>query len=150
MFKQLSANPLGQDAVVLVVDADTDDGYRIARELLCAGCRVTATAHCPADLVRIMHGYGADRVLAVAADMHDDKQRQRVIARVERQFGHIDAMLCARLSRCPQREQSRARYLIGTVTGDVLYPATRTQLAAGPFGGTTPRISTVSPGNTVT
>jgi hypothetical protein len=32
----------------------------------------------------------------VAADMHDDKQRQRVIARVERQFGRIDAMLCSR------------------------------------------------------
>ena len=81
---------------MLVVDADTDDGYRIAREFLCAGCRVAATAHCAADLVRIMHGYGAERVLAVAADMHDNKQRQRVIARVERQFGRIDAMLCAR------------------------------------------------------
>jgi NADP-dependent 3-hydroxy acid dehydrogenase YdfG len=96
MLKQLPADPLGKDAVVLVVDADTDDGYRIAREFLCAGCRVAATAHCATDLVRIMHGYGAERVLAVAADMHDDKQRQRVIARVERQFGRIDAMLCAR------------------------------------------------------
>ena len=99
MFKQLPANPLGQDAVVLVIDADTDDGYRIAREFLSAGCRVAATAHSPADLVRIMHGYGADRVLAVAADMNDDKQRQRVIARVERQFGRIDAMLCGGLHR---------------------------------------------------
>jgi hypothetical protein len=43
-----------------------------------------------------MHGYGAERVLAVAADMHDDKQRQRVIARVERQFGRIDATSCGR------------------------------------------------------
>jgi NAD(P)-dependent dehydrogenase (short-subunit alcohol dehydrogenase family) len=43
-----------------------------------------------------MHGYRAERVLAVAADMNDDKQRQRVIARVERKFGRIDAMLCAR------------------------------------------------------
>jgi NADP-dependent 3-hydroxy acid dehydrogenase YdfG len=96
MLKQLPTYPLGQDAVVLIVDADTDDGYRIAREFLCTGCRVAATAHCAADLVRIMHGYGAERVLAVAADMHDDKQRQRVIARVERQFGRIDAMLCGR------------------------------------------------------
>jgi NADP-dependent 3-hydroxy acid dehydrogenase YdfG len=92
MTTQLPADPLGQDAVVLVVDADTDDGYRIAREFLCAGCRVAATARCAADLVRIMHGYRAERVLAVAADMNDDKQRQRVIARVERQFGRIDAM----------------------------------------------------------
>lgn len=93
-LKRLPADPLGLGAVVLVVDADTDDGYRLAREFLCAGCRVAATAHCPADLVRIMHGYGAERVLAVAADMADHKQRQRVIARVERQFGRIDAMLC--------------------------------------------------------
>jgi NADP-dependent 3-hydroxy acid dehydrogenase YdfG len=96
MLKQLPADPLGQDAVVLVVDADTDDGYRLAREFLCVGCRVAATALCAADLVRILHGYGAEKVLAVAADMHDDKQRQRVIARVERQFGRIDATVCAR------------------------------------------------------
>ena len=59
MLKRLPADPLGQGAVVLVADADTDDGYRIAREFLCAGCRVAATAHCAADLVRILHGYGA-------------------------------------------------------------------------------------------
>jgi NADP-dependent 3-hydroxy acid dehydrogenase YdfG len=96
MTKQLPADPLGHDAVVLVVDADTDGGYRLAREFLCAGCRVTATARCAADLVRIMHGFGAERVLALAADMHDSHQRRRVIARVERQFGHIDATVCAR------------------------------------------------------
>lgn len=107
MLKPLPADPLGQNAVVLVVGADTDDGYRLAREFLCAGCRVAATAHCAADLVRILHGYGAERVLAVAADMHNDRQRQRVIARVERQFGRIDAMVCARLTRRLERKQSR-------------------------------------------
>jgi NADP-dependent 3-hydroxy acid dehydrogenase YdfG len=107
MITQLPADPLGQNAVVLVVDADTDDGYRIAREFLCAGCRVAATARCAADLVRIMHGYRAERVLAVAADMHDDKQRQRVMARVERHFGRIDAMLCARDCAAVFTESSR-------------------------------------------
>jgi NAD(P)-dependent dehydrogenase (short-subunit alcohol dehydrogenase family) len=64
--------------------------------LLRAGCRVAATAHCPTDLVRILHGYGPERVLAVAADIDDDTQRERVIARVERQFGHIDATMIPR------------------------------------------------------
>jgi hypothetical protein len=67
---------LGPNAVVLVVGADTDEGYRRT------GCRVAATAHVATDLVRILHGYGPDRVLAVAADLADDAQRQRVIARV--------------------------------------------------------------------
>ena len=41
-------------------------------------------------------------------------------------------------------------YSIGTTTGGVLYPATRTQLATVRSVGTTPCSSTVSPGNTVT
>ncbi len=41
-------------------------------------------------------------------------------------------------------------YLIGTTTGGVLYPATRTQLATVRSVGTTPCRSTVSPGKIVT
>jgi alpha-1,2-mannosyltransferase len=41
-------------------------------------------------------------------------------------------------------------YLTGTVTADVLYPVTRTQLAGTPGPGTTASRSTVSPGKTVT
>jgi NAD(P)-dependent dehydrogenase (short-subunit alcohol dehydrogenase family) len=93
VMEQLPVDALWPNAVVLVIGADTDEGYRLARELLRAGCRVAATAHCPTDLVRILHGYGPERVLAVAADMDDEAQRQRVIARVERQFGHIDATM---------------------------------------------------------
>ena len=96
VLEELPADPLGPNAVVLVVGADTDEGYRLARELLRTGCRVAATAHVATALVRILHGYGPERVLAVAADLADDAQRQRVIARVERQFGHIDATLTSR------------------------------------------------------
>ncbi len=44
----------------------------------------------------------------------------------------------------------RARYETGTMTGAVLYPVTRTQLAEPTRLGTEARTSTVSPGNTVT
>src|ERR1700739_280887 len=64
--EQLPADPLGPNAVVLVVGADTDEGYRLARELLCTGCRVAATARVATDLVRILHVYGPGRGVGAA------------------------------------------------------------------------------------
>src|ERR1700687_3308383 len=52
--------------------------------------------------------------------------------------------------QCGCAHPRRRRYLIGTTTGAVLYPETLTQFAGSPVVGTTPRTSTVSPGNTVT
>lgn len=46
------------------------------------------------------------------------------------------------------RRRAPGCYSTATVIGDVLYPLTRTQFANE--AGTLPRISTVSPGNTVT
>jgi hypothetical protein len=61
--------------VVLVLDGDTDAGYRMARGLLADGCRVAVVARHPGDVVRVMHGYPADRVMAIAADdMTDQRQ----------------------------------------------------------------------------
>lgn len=48
------------------------------------------------------------------------------------------------------RSRRGGSYEMGTTTGEVLYPETRTQLAVGEPSGTVARSSTVSPGKTVT
>ena len=73
--------------VVLVLDGDTDAGYRMARKLLGDGCRVAVVARHPGDVVRVMHGYPVDRVIAIAADVTDQRQWSRVIERVIARFG---------------------------------------------------------------
>jgi NAD(P)-dependent dehydrogenase (short-subunit alcohol dehydrogenase family) len=60
-----------------VVQACTDRGYRIARDLLRAGCRVAVTGRCATDLARVLH------------------QLNRVISRVETRFGAINAIIDA-------------------------------------------------------
>jgi hypothetical protein len=50
--------------VVIVLDGDTDAGYRLASGLLADGRRVAVVARHPGDVVRVMHGYPAERVLA--------------------------------------------------------------------------------------
>jgi NAD(P)-dependent dehydrogenase (short-subunit alcohol dehydrogenase family) len=81
--------------VVLVLDGDTDTGYRMARKLLADGCRVAAIGRHPGGVVRVMHGYPADRVLAIAADVTDQRQWSRVTERVIARFGRIDTVIRA-------------------------------------------------------
>ena len=79
--------------VALVLDGDTDAGYRLARKLLADGCRVAVVGRHPGGVVRVMHGYAADRVLAVAADMTDQRQWSRVTEQVRDRFGRIDTVV---------------------------------------------------------
>jgi NAD(P)-dependent dehydrogenase (short-subunit alcohol dehydrogenase family) len=81
--------------VFLVTNAATDAAYEIARDLLRAGHRVVVTATHPTSLVRIMHGYGPDRVLAIATDTTDLEQVRRLISRAESQFGSLDFVVTA-------------------------------------------------------
>jgi NADP-dependent 3-hydroxy acid dehydrogenase YdfG len=81
--------------VVLVLDGDTDAGYRMARKLLADGRRVAVTGRHPDGVVRVMHGYPADRVLAIAADMTDQRQWNRVTEAVRDRFGRLDTVICA-------------------------------------------------------
>jgi NAD(P)-dependent dehydrogenase (short-subunit alcohol dehydrogenase family) len=76
--------------VFLVTNAGTEAAYQIARDLLRAGHRVVVTATHATTLVRIMHGYGPDRVLAIAADTTDLEQVRRLVSRAESQFGSLD------------------------------------------------------------
>ena len=73
--------------VVLVLNAGTEAGGRLVRNLLGDGYRVAISSRFTADLVRIMHGYPASRVLAVAADPDDPIQLSRLLARVRDYFG---------------------------------------------------------------
>jgi NAD(P)-dependent dehydrogenase (short-subunit alcohol dehydrogenase family) len=81
--------------VVLVLDGDTDAGYRMARKLLADGLRVAVTARHASGAVRVMHGYPADRVMVIAADTTDQHQWSRVTERVMARFGRIDTVIRA-------------------------------------------------------
>jgi NAD(P)-dependent dehydrogenase (short-subunit alcohol dehydrogenase family) len=81
-----------EGATFLVLHAGSDRGYRVARDLLRAGCRVAVTSRCATDLARILHGYPAHRVLAIAAE---ESQLPRVISRVEARWGAINAVIDA-------------------------------------------------------
>lgn len=83
---------IDEGATFLVLHAGSDGGYRIARELLRAGCRVAVTSRFPTDLARILHGYPAQQVLAIAAE---DSQLDRVINLVEGRWGAINAIVDA-------------------------------------------------------
>jgi NAD(P)-dependent dehydrogenase (short-subunit alcohol dehydrogenase family) len=81
--------------VVLVLDGDTDAGYRLARNLLDLGRRVAVVARHAGDAVRIMHGHSADRVMVIAADTTDERQWSRVTERVRQRFGRLDTVVHA-------------------------------------------------------
>jgi NAD(P)-dependent dehydrogenase (short-subunit alcohol dehydrogenase family) len=73
--------------VVLVLNAGTEAGGRLARKLLRDGYRVAISSRHAGDLVRNMHGYPSSRLLAVAADPEDPAQLTRLFARVRGYFG---------------------------------------------------------------
>ena len=81
-----------EGATFLVLHAGTDRGYRVARDLLRAGCRVAVTSRCANDLARILHGYPARQVLAIAAG---ESQLPQVISRAEARWGTINAVIDA-------------------------------------------------------
>jgi NAD(P)-dependent dehydrogenase (short-subunit alcohol dehydrogenase family) len=81
--------------VVLVLDGDTDAGYRMARKLLADGCRVAVIGRHPDAVVRVMHGHPADRVFAIAADTTDQRQWNRVTEAVRDRFGRLDTVIRA-------------------------------------------------------
>ena len=73
--------------VVVVLYAGSEAGARLARKLLCDGYRIAIISRHATDLARMMHGYPASRVLAVAADPDDPIQLSRLLARVRDYFG---------------------------------------------------------------
>src|ERR1700759_742168 len=72
---------------VLALNAGSPAGQRLARKLLRDGHRVAITSRHATDLIPLMHGQPSSRVLAIAADMDDPAQRDRLLARVRDYFG---------------------------------------------------------------
>ena len=81
--------------VTIVLDGETDAGYRLARSLLAAGRRVAVIARHPAGAVGVMHGQSADHVLVIGGDVNDRGQWLRITERVMERFGRIDGVVRA-------------------------------------------------------
>ena len=86
---------VSEGATFLVMHAGTDRGCRIARDLLGAGCRVAVTDRCVTGLARILHGYQAGQILAIAAQ---ESQLAQVISRGESRWGAISAIIDAQIA----------------------------------------------------
>lgn len=87
------SNSTKDSPFVLVLDAGTDRGYRLARALLAAGNRVVAVDRNPARLVRIGHGHSSARLFLIAADTTDPAQAEQVMARAHTHFGEAPPTL---------------------------------------------------------
>ena len=74
---------MARKTVVLITNADSDVGYRRARELVADGHRVVITARRASRLSRILLGQNADHVMAIAADLTDPVQRSQLFQRAD-------------------------------------------------------------------
>ncbi|MFV8319714.1 hypothetical protein [Mycobacterium sp. 23] len=79
--------PADLPKLFLVMDAGSDAGYFAARALLATGYSVAVSGRHVGQLTRVVHGYPASRVFAVAADSTDQDQVMKLISSVERRFG---------------------------------------------------------------
>ena len=84
---------MNKGIVALVLEAGSDNGLATARSLLADGHRVVVTDRHGGTLVRITHGYPADRVFAIAADTSDRHQLDQVLARTRARFGRVDMIV---------------------------------------------------------
>jgi NAD(P)-dependent dehydrogenase (short-subunit alcohol dehydrogenase family) len=76
-----------QSDVALVMNAGTDSGFRIARKMVRSGYRVAVSGRHTTQLTRIVAGFSATRVRAIAADPTDRSQVAKLVRRVESEFG---------------------------------------------------------------
>lgn len=79
--------PADLPRLFLVLEAGSDAGYFAARALLAAGYSVAVSGRHAGQLTRVVHGYPASRVFAVAADSADQDQVMKLISSVESRFG---------------------------------------------------------------
>ena len=86
---------MNDDKVVIVTDGGTEAGRRAVDELLAAGCRVAVTGPHAAALTHSLHGRSASKVMAVAADLSDPWQTERLRDSVLAHFGRIDVVRSA-------------------------------------------------------
>jgi len=87
---------MARKTIVLITNADSDVGYRRARELVADGHRVVITARHASRLSRILLGQNADHVMAIAADLTDPVQRSQMLQRADARLGRIRWILDGR------------------------------------------------------
>lgn len=80
--------------VALITNADSENSSNLVLDLLDAGYCVVLTGRHAAPLARKMHGLD-DRVYAIAADLDDPAQRERLRDRVIDRFGRLDEIIAA-------------------------------------------------------
>ena len=93
--------PGSKAKVFVILDGDTDAGYRLARRLLAEGRRVVAVAPHAGAAIRVMHGQPAERVMVIAADLDDPRQWSRMSQRVIERFGRMDTVVRAEDATLP-------------------------------------------------
>jgi NADP-dependent 3-hydroxy acid dehydrogenase YdfG len=77
------------DGVVLITHADSDAGHRRAGALLADGRRVAVTARHVTKLARILTGHSTERVVALAADVDDPTQLEKLLQRTTAKLGAV-------------------------------------------------------------
>lgn len=88
--------------VVVVLNADDPSGREIVRILVRNGHRVVVCGRHATDLTRMLHGYGADQVMAIAADASDPRQLRELCRRATDRFGTVTTILDAAGSQMPR------------------------------------------------
>ncbi|WP_078281514.1 SDR family NAD(P)-dependent oxidoreductase [Mycobacteroides franklinii] len=88
---QSHANP-DQD-VVVVLNADAPNGRQIVQILVRNGHRVVVCGKHATDLTRMLHGYDADQVMAIAADTSNPRQLRELCRRATDRFGTVTRIM---------------------------------------------------------
>lgn len=66
---------------------------RSSRYWCATGTRVVICARHASDLTKMLHGYDADRVMAIAADTTDPRQLRELCRRATDRFGTVTTIL---------------------------------------------------------
>ncbi|MBA0047349.1 SDR family NAD(P)-dependent oxidoreductase [Mycobacterium sp. NPDC050853] len=90
---RLDRNP--EPDVVVVLNAEDLNGREIVRILVRNGHRVVICGRHATDLTRMLHGYSADQVMAIAADTTDPRQIRELCRRATDRFGTVTTIVDA-------------------------------------------------------
>jgi NADP-dependent 3-hydroxy acid dehydrogenase YdfG len=82
-----------QDRIALVTGASSGIGRAVALALVEAGMRVAVTARRTERLKELVETCGADRVIALPADFHQEEQILEVFRRIDQAWGSLHVLI---------------------------------------------------------
>lgn len=119
-----------QDRVVLITGASSGIGRATAVEFHRAGANVVAAARSEDKLQALVNELGADRALAIPADVTQAEDRKQLIAKARDRFGRIDVMINnAGWASFATALKTPTEHLDRMVALNLLAPVALTQLA---------------------